>query len=193
MENIHHKKRELANSLTEKSVRRGLFTLSSGATSELYIDAKLTTSDPRSSLLIGSVAWDAIKEISRDLGVEIDGVGGLTMGADWISLSIGVAAQLDEISRSNLRVFSVRKETKKHGGRKLIEGNFVSGDLVVVIEDVITTGASAIKAIEAVENSGGKVAFVLALVDRQEDGIEAIEKLGKRVVSIFIPNDLFIS
>jgi orotate phosphoribosyltransferase len=84
----------------------------------------------------------------------------------------------------------VRKKAKEHGRHKLIEGNFAQGSSVVVIEDVITTGGSAIQAIDAIESEGGRVAFVLALVDRQEGGRGAIETRGHKVVSIFTREDL---
>jgi orotate phosphoribosyltransferase len=79
---------------------------------------------------------------------------------------------------------------KEHGRQKRIEGNFLSGDSVVVVDDVITTGGSTIQAIDAIEEAGGQVAFVLVLVDRQEGGRENIEKRGHKVVSIFTRADL---
>ena len=84
----------------------------------------------------------------------------------------------------------MRKSVKAHGRQKLIEGNFQKGHLVVVIDDVITTGGSTLQAIEAVENAGGRVAFVLVLVDREEGGREAIEKHGHKVVAFFTRTDL---
>ncbi len=84
----------------------------------------------------------------------------------------------------------MRKSVKAHGRQKLIEGNFQKGHLVVVIDDVITTGGSTLQAIEAVENAGGRVAFVLVLVDREEGGREAIEKHGHKVVALFTRTDL---
>jgi orotate phosphoribosyltransferase len=111
------------------------------------------------------------------------------MGADWMALSIAIAAQL-ESARNNIKAFSVRKSAKKHGLHKLIEGNFASGQSVVVVDDVITTGGSTLQAIKAIEASGGHVAFVLVLVDRQEGGRAAIEERGHAVVSVFRQSDL---
>src|SRR5262249_49349157 len=111
------------------------------------------------------------------------------MGADWIALSIGIAAHLDSPG-TELRVFSVRKAAKDHGRLKRVEGNFLKGDSVVVIDDVITTGGSSIQAIDAIEEAGGRVAFVIALVDREEGGRENIEKRGHEVVSIFTRTEL---
>jgi orotate phosphoribosyltransferase len=180
---------ELLAILNERSVCHGNFTLASGAQSDLYVDAKLTTSDPQSALLVGRVGWEVVKETAAARNVRVDSVGGLTMGADWMALSIGIAAHLDDPG-SDIQTFSVRKSTKKHGRHKLIEGNFSNGDSVVVVDDVITTGGSTLQAIEAIEEAGGQVAFVIVLVDRQEGGREAIEQRGHLVVSIFTRADL---
>lgn len=187
--NIKTDRAELLAILMEKSVRHGTFELSSGASSDLYVDAKQTTSDPRAALLVGSIGWQLLKENAATLGTRVDSIGGLTMGADWMSLSIAIAAQLEN-PQNDLKAFSVRKSAKKHGMHKLIEGNFVSGQSVVVVDDVITTGGSTLQAIEAIENSGGRVAFVLVLVDRQEGGRQAIEDKGHAVVSIFTRKDV---
>ena len=180
---------ELLGILKEKSVCRGTFTLASGAKSDLYIDAKQTTQDPRGAILVGRVGWELVKRVARDLNVRVDGIGGLTMGADPIALSIGISAQLENPS-GELQTFVVRKSPKAHGRHKLIEGNFSADDSVVIVEDVITTGGSTLQAVEAVEAAGGRVAFVLALVDRQEGGRENIEKRGHKVVPIFTRADL---
>jgi orotate phosphoribosyltransferase len=89
-----------------------------------------------------------------------------------------------------VRAFTVRKEAKQHGTGKLIEGPFQPGDHVVVVEDVITTGGSALKAVEAVRAAGGVIVGVLALVDREEGGREAIEAAGLSVVSLVTASDL---
>ena len=111
------------------------------------------------------------------------------MGADPVALSIGIASRIDD-SQNTLQVFTVRKAAKDHGRQKRIEGNFAKGDSVVVVDDVITTGGSTLQAIDAIEEAGGRVAFVLVLVDRQEGGREAIEQRGHAVVSIFTRADL---
>jgi orotate phosphoribosyltransferase len=179
---------ELLDILTRNSVARGNFTLASGVQSDLYIDARLTTLDPRGARLVGQVGWKLIKK-NIGLAGQIDAVGGLTMGADPIALSIALAA-LSDTPSIPLQAFVVRKSVKAHGRQKSIEGNFQKGDLVVVIDDVITTGGSTLHAIEAVENAGGRVAFVLVLVDREEGGREAIEKHGHKVVALFTRADL---
>ena len=121
--------------------------------------------------------------------MRVDAIGGLTMGADPISLSIGIAAQL-ETPGHPLQTFTVRKAAKEHGTKKLIEGNFAAGDSVVVVDDVVTTGGSTLQAIDAMEAAGGKVAFVIALVDRQEGGRKNIEDRGYRVVAFFTRADV---
>ena len=180
---------ELRAILVDKSVCHGNFTLASGAQSDFYVDAKLTTSDPRAALLVGRIGWELIKETATARNVHVDSIGGLTMGADWMALSIGIAAHLDNPS-SDIQTFSVRKSAKKHGRHKLIEGNFSADDSVVIVDDVVTTGGSTLQAIDAIEASGGNVAFVIVLVDRQEGGCEEIEKRGHKVVSIFTRADL---
>jgi orotate phosphoribosyltransferase len=182
-------KSELLAILNAKSVCRGDFTLASGAKSDLYIDARVTTSDPRAALLIGRIGWQLIKQMAAERSVNVDGIGGLTMGADWFALSVGICAQLEDAA-NRLHVFSVRKSVKEHGRQKRIEGNFSPGQSVVVVDDVITTGGSTLQAIDAVEGEGGQVAFVLVLVDREEGGRAAIERRGHAVVPIFTRADL---
>jgi len=182
-------KEQLLEILKEKSVCRGTFTLASGAQSDLYIDAKQTTQDPRGAILVGRVGWELVKRVAGDLNVGVDSIGGLTMGADPIAASIGIFAHLENPS-SELQTFVVRKETKAHGRLKLIEGNFARGHSVVIVDDVITTGGSTLQAVDAIEAAGGKIAFVIVLVDREEGGRENIEKRGHKVVPIFTRADL---
>jgi orotate phosphoribosyltransferase len=197
MEGVQHRaamdleraKAELLEMLIRKSVFRGTFTLASGATSDLYIDCRQTTLDPRGALLIGKIGWELVKQTAAQRRLRVDAVGGLTMGADPVALSIGIAAQLEDAT-SSIGTFTVRKSPKTHGRSKLIEGIFSRGDIVVVIDDVITTGGSTIQAIDAIEAEGGKVAFVLVLVDRQEGGRENIERRGYEVTSMFSRCDL---
>jgi orotate phosphoribosyltransferase len=117
----------------------------------------------------------------RRAGWQPDAVGGLTLGADPISYAMSYASAESE---RPLRAFTVRKEAKAHGTGNLIEGPFREGDRVAVIEDVITTGGSALRAIEAVRTAKGIVIGVLALVDREEGGREAIEAAGVQVIAL---------
>ena len=187
--NVPSLKEQLLKILKERSVCRGTFTLASGAQSDLYIDAKQTTQDPRGAILVGRVGWELVKGVARDLSVRVDSIGGLTMGADPIAASIGIFAHLENPS-SELQTFVVRKGAKAHGRLKLIEGNFVRGHSVVIVDDVITTGGSTLQAVDAIEGAGGRIAFVLVLVDREEGGRENIEKRGHKVVPIFTRADL---
>jgi orotate phosphoribosyltransferase len=182
-------KEQLRALLQKKSIYHGEFTLASGAKSDFYVDARLTTFDPRGACLIGEVGWELMKETASRLGQHVNAIGGLTMGADPVALSIGIAAQRQD-SSSPLQVFTVRKTAKEYGRQKRIEGNFSSGDSVVVVDDVITTGGSTIQAIDAIEEAGGQIAFVIVLVDREEGGRANIEKRGYKVVPIFTRADL---
>ena len=163
--------------LAQRSARRGHFVLSSGRTSTLYIDARLTTMSPEGLATIGPLALDTL----RASGWEVRAVGGLTLGADPIAYAIAYASML---SGAPIRAFTVRKEAKAHGTGKVIEGPFEPGDRVAIIEDVITTGGSALRAAEAVRSAGGDIAGVLALVDREEGGREAIEAAGLAVTAM---------
>jgi orotate phosphoribosyltransferase len=183
-------KSELQTLLREKSVFHGDFTLSSGAKSSIYVDCKLTTFHPKGAWLVGKVMHHVIRQQQAALGAKVDGVGGLTMGADPIALAVGmISCWLNETSP--LLTFSVRKSPKSHGQTKLIEGNFRPGDSVVVIDDVVTRGESTLKAIEAVLQEGGKIAFVAVLVDREEGGRQKIEARGFPVVAAFTREEIF--
>lgn len=120
-------------------------------------------------------------EMLRDIGWPVTAIGGLTLGADPVAYAISYASA--ETSRP-LRAFTVRKEAKAHGTGKLVEGPFETGDVVAVVEDVITTGGSALRAAEAIRAAGGRIAGVLAVVDREEGGREALEAAGLAVASL---------
>jgi len=163
--------------LAERSARRGHFTLASGRQSTLYIDARLTTMSPDGLALIGPLALAALVAS----GWQVDAVGGLTLGADPVSYAIAYASA---VTGTPLRAFTVRKEAKAHGTSRLIEGPFREGDRVAVVEDVITTGGSALRAAEAIRAAGGIVAGVIALVDREEGGRAALEAEGLAVITL---------
>ena len=173
----------LLDMLAVRSARRGSFTLASGRQSSLYIDARLTTMSPDGLATIGPLGLEAI----RMAGWTADAVGGLTLGADPVSYAIAHASAL---AGTPVRAFTVRKEAKTHGTGKVIEGPFFPGDAVVIIEDVITTGGSALKAVAAVRAAGGVVLGVLAVVDREEGGREAIAATGLRAVALATASQL---
>ena len=176
--------KSLKDLLLKKSVRTGTFTLASGKESDLYIDCRMTALDPFGAAMIGDMGWAAVRERIQTEGLSIDAIGGMTLGADPISLAVGMASARQHPDEA-LQVFTVRKEPKGHGRGKQIEGNFAEGNSIVVVDDVITTGGSTLKAIDAIEREGGKVAFALVLVDREEGGRQAIEERGIPVVALF--------
>jgi orotate phosphoribosyltransferase len=169
--------RALIELLAKYSAKRGDFTLASGRRSDFYIDARLTTMSPEGLSLIGPTALEAMKTANWTPTA----VGGLTLGADPIAYAISYASASTD---RPLRAFTVRKEAKTHGTAKLVEGPFRSGDRVVIIEDVITTGSSALQAVKAVQDAGGIPLGVLALVDREEGGRDTIQSAGLDVVSL---------
>jgi orotate phosphoribosyltransferase len=173
----------LLDLLRTRSFRTGDFTLASGRQSKYYIDARLTTMSGTGQLMIGRLGL----ELLDSEGWNPRSVGGLTLGADPIAYAIAHAAAM---AGRTLDAFTVRKEAKAHGTSKLIEGVFEAGAPVVVVEDVITTGESALRAIRAVRDAGGEVLGVLALVDRQEGGYENIVAAGVQVRSLATVEEL---
>ena len=169
--------------LLERSFRLGDFVLSSGARSSYYIDCRTTTTHAEGQALVGRLGLALL----RDTGLRPDCVGGLTMGADPVAYAIAHASWL---AGDPVHAFSVRKQPKAHGTGKRVEGSFVPGNQVVVLEDVITTGASALQACEAVEAEGGTVLAVAALVEREAAGREAVEARGYPVHTLFRVGEL---
>ncbi len=172
--------------LLARSVKRGHFTLASGRTSTFYIDCRLTTMSAEGLALIGRLGLAAL----RHAGWAPRSIGGLTMGADPVAYAIAAASVG---APPIIDAFSVRKEAKAHGTGRRVEGNFQPGDAVVVVEDVITTGGSALKAIEAIHEEGGTVLGVLAVVDREEGGRAALEASGNKVVALTTSTRLGLS
>jgi orotate phosphoribosyltransferase len=175
--------------LSEKSFFTGDFTLASGKKSNYYIDCRLTTLDPAGACLVGAAVRQTIKSGCEQHNTTVSGIGGLTLGADPIALAASMASHVVNDNPA-LKPFVVRKEPKGHGKGKQIEGGFKSGDQVVAIDDVITSGGSTLQAIDVIEKAGGVVAFVVVLVDRQEGGRENIEKSGYPVLPLFTRDQL---
>ncbi len=161
----------LVQLLAQRSARRGTFTLASGRVSDFYVDCRLTTMSPDGLVLVGPLACGMV----RESGWSVDSVGGLTMGADPVSYAIAYASAL---AGTPVRCFAVRKEAKGHGMGKRIEGSFRVGDRVVVIEDSMTTGGSALNAAAAIRAAGGEVVGALTLVDREEGARDALLSAG---------------
>ena len=163
--------------LHARSIRFGDFILSSGERSSFYIDARRTTMAAEGLELIGRLGLRAI----RAAGWQPAAIGGLTLGADPVAYAVAMASRQ---SGPVIEAFSVRKASKEHGTRQRIEGNFEPGSPVVVAEDVITSGSSALQAVAAIREAGGTVLGVLAVVDREEGGRAAIEAVGVGVVAL---------
>ena len=168
---------ELVELLRERSFRRGSFTLASGRQSPYYVDARPTTMSARGLVLVGELGLAAI----RAAGWTPSLVGGLTLGADPVAYAVAAASARHP---PTIDGFTVRKEPKEHGTGRRIEGPFRPGTTVVVVEDVITTGGSARRAIDAVVAEGARVTGVLAVVDREEGGRETLEALGYPVLAL---------
>jgi orotate phosphoribosyltransferase len=176
----------LKDLILQRSVRRGDFVLASGRRSSFYIDARLTTMSGDGLAVIGDLGLDRLAA----RGWTPRAVGGLTLGADPIAYALALTAKR---RGQILDAFTVRKQPKDHGTAKRIEGCFAAGDSVVVVEDVLTTGGSARDAIRAVETESGHVLGVLAVVDRQEGGREALERAGYVVETFLTVSDLGLS
>lgn len=174
---------ELLDLLRTRSLRRGEFVLASGRRSTYYIDCRLTTMSGQGQRLIGALGLELLDRH----GWAPELVGGLTLGADPVAYALAHRAAL--VGRK-LDGFTVRKEAKSHGTGKLIEGAELADRSVVVVEDVITTGSSALHAIAAALTAGARVLGVLAVVDRVEGGRERLEAEGWRVLSLVTAEDL---
>lgn len=179
-----NQRQRLRDLLLERSVQRGDFVLASGARSSYYVDCRTTSTSAEGQVLIGAVGL----ELVRSSGLQPEVIGGLTMGADPVAYAIAHASWGSD--GGPLDAFSVRKQPKDHGTGKRVEGNFGAGQRALVIEDVITSGGSALQACEAVEAEGGTVVGVLALIDREEGGRERIEERGYPVVTAFRISEL---
>ncbi|OGB88060.1 orotate phosphoribosyltransferase [candidate division WOR-1 bacterium RIFCSPLOWO2_02_FULL_46_20] len=144
------------------AVKTGDFTLASGKKSNLYIDCRKVTLHPQGAKLIGKIILEKIK------GLKVNAIGGLTLGADPITSAV--------VTLGDIPGFIVRKKEKEHGTKQKIEGIIEPGWNVVIVEDVATTGGSALQAIEAVEAFGAKVVKVISVIDREEGAAEALSK-----------------
>jgi orotate phosphoribosyltransferase len=169
--------------LGERSLERGDFVLASGARTSYYVDCRRTTMHAEGQVLVGQLGWELLKAS----GLSPDVVGGLTMGADPVAYALAYTSWL---AGEPVHAFSVRKEAKDHGKGRRIEGCFESGQRVVIIEDVVTSGGSALEACRAAEAEGGQVVGVLAILDRESGGREAIEGAGYRLLTLFRLTDL---
>lgn len=164
-----------------------IFTLASGRKSRYYINCKQTTFMAEAMPLLGRLLFEQIKVIEQQDGERIAAVGGLTLGADPITCAVAYHSALQG---TPIQAFSVRKEPKGHGAQKWVEGFERPGARVVIIEDVVTTGASTLKAIDGALHAGFQIVKVLALVDRQEGGREELQRKGYDLEAIYTTEDL---
>jgi orotate phosphoribosyltransferase len=172
-------KAKLIELIRKVSYREGDFTLASGQKSKFYVDLKATTLHPDGAFLIGELS----AEILRQEDLKIQGVGGLTLGADPLATAISLAGRSRGLSWP---AFIVRKEPKDHGTSKYIEGteNLPAGASVIVLEDVVTTGGSSLKAIERLREAGYNPVAALTVVDREQGGAEKIRQTGVKFLSL---------
>ncbi len=169
--------------LQTRSILHGDFLLASGRRSPHYVDCRRTTMHAEGLALIGDLGLAAI----RDAGWSPQLVGGLTLGADPVAYAI---ARATATTPTLIHAFTVRKAAKTHGVERRIEGCFEAGATAVVVEDVITTGASALEAAAVVREAGGTVCGILAVVDREEGGREALEREEFQVRSLCVLREL---
>jgi orotate phosphoribosyltransferase len=167
----------------EKALKFGDFTLASGKKANYYLDCRQITLDSQGARLIGEGMLDLLDADMPQL------VGGMAIGADPITAAI---LTLAGISNKPLRGVMVRKEPKQHGTGKLVEGPFQPGESIAIVEDVVTTGGSSLKAIEHCEAAGLKVQRVLAIIDRLEGGREAFASRGYELTTLFTIRDFGI-
>src|SRR6202047_846811 len=179
---MHSSRQSLLRILAHKSFYLGEFKLSSGATSDYYIDCRTTTLDAKGSRLTGEVFWGEIRKQEW----KPQAIGGLTMGADPIGVAVSVVS-------GDLHGFLVRKAEKQHGTGQRIEGFREKGARVVIVDDVCTTGSSTVQAIEAAREYGFEVVGVMCLVERQDaHGRPSVEKAAApaNFISIFTANEV---
>jgi orotate phosphoribosyltransferase len=175
-------RQELLEMLARKSFRLGEFKLSSGSTSDYYVDCRTTTLDARGAQLTGEVFLEEI----REQGWEADAIGGLTLGADPIVVAVAITSGV-------MHGFLVRKSEKQHGTGRRIEGFCEKGARVVIVDDVCTTGASTVEAIEAAQDFGFEVVGAMCLVERQDaHGRPNVEKAVAPApfISVFTANEV---
>ncbi len=181
MEKIDDLKERLKKIIKEKAVVYKEVKLSSGKKSNYYIDGKLITLSPEGIYLVSKIIFEMIKDQN------IDAIGGLTIGADPIVSGVSL---ISFIEKKPIYAFIVRSSQKEHGMGKLIEGNIQKNWNVAIVDDVVTTGSSLLKSIEAVESYGAKIKKVICIVDRKEGASQAIEKKGYKLDAIFTKDEL---
>ena len=176
---------ELRRLIFHLSYKKGTFKLTSGRESDFYIDCKRTTLSAMGAYLCGRLLYTQISQAN----VRIYAVGGMTLGADPLVTGVSIVSYLEG---RPIPAFIIRKEAKGHGTKSWIEGkdNIPIKNNVALVEDVVTTGGTLIKAIERTEEEGFKVAQVITVVDREEGGKEALAAAGYKLLSLFTRRDI---
>jgi orotate phosphoribosyltransferase len=175
----------LRDLLRRKSYERRRVVLTSGRESDFYVDGKQTSLDPEGAYLIGRLF---LRRILAG-GPAVDAVGGMTLGADPLVTAVAVVSHLEG---SPLPAFIIRKEPKGHGTDQWVEGkkNIPQGARVAILEDVVTTGGTTLRAVERAVQEGFRVGRILALVDRQEGGAERVAAAGHTLEALFCRSDV---
>jgi len=178
-------RQRLKEILLTKSYRKGTFTLTSGKTSDFYIDGKQTTLSAEGAYLCGKLLFELLQKAPTP----IEAVGGMTLGADPLVTAVSIASFL---AGKPIPAFIVRKEAKGHGTGNYIEGlkNMPEGGTVALLEDVVTTGGTLLKVIDRVEAAGFKVGLIATIVERQEGGVAALAEKGYKLEAIFTREEL---
>jgi len=177
------KRERLLELVRTKALRVGKITLSSGKVSDYYVDAREVVLDPEGAYLTGKLMLDMIEP-------EAVAVAGMTLGADPIVTAISVVSHIEG---RNLSALIIRKEPKKHGTQKFVEGPALpEGSKVAVVDDVVTTGSSIIKSIERLRAEGYEPIQIVAILDREEGGSEKLKAAGYDLESIFTRADLLV-
>ena len=175
-------KKRLLALLKQEALKKGEFVLSSGKTSNYYLDGRIITLTPEGAFLVASIILNMLK----DKGIAA--VGGPTLGADPI---VGAVACLSHINNIPLRTFIVRKSAKEHGTQRKIEGPvLIKGDRVILVDDVATTGKALIEAKEALDKAGAVVKQAIVIVDREEGAKANLANAGLELESIFKIQDI---
>ncbi|TWU66972.1 MULTISPECIES: orotate phosphoribosyltransferase [Crateriforma] len=183
--NVPYDRDALLALLQSESLQRGEFTLASGKKASYYLDCRKITLHPKGATLIAAGMLDVMKQS----GPLPDAVGGMAIGADPITASIVTVAGLESLP---LKGFMVRKEAKEHGTGKQVEGPVQPGQSVVIVEDVITTGGSAIRAVQAAREFGLDVKYVIGIIDRLAGGSEAFAKVDLELKTLCTIRDFGI-
>jgi orotate phosphoribosyltransferase len=180
---IPYDRDRLIELLRRDTLKRGTFTLASGRTSHYYVDGRKVTLSAAGAAMIGAGVLERLADHP-----EVQAVGGLTMGADPVVGATLTVAGL--AGRADLRGFLVRKQAKGHGTGNQVEGPLEPGMTVAILEDVATTGGSALQAVDAAEAMGCRVAVVITVLDRLEGAAAAFEARGLRFESLLTIRDL---